>query len=405
MADERRCLTTDRQVQKAPAGTHTVSGAKGLLLNVTKNGARSWVLRIQRDGRRHDLGLGSYPEVTLAAARDKALDRRRAILVDGAAPLAHRQARKVLTFKAAAEALIESKRPGWRNAKHAAQWGATLATYAYPMIGARDVRAVDTADVIAVLTPIWTTKVETASRLRQRIEAVLDYASALGIRSGDNPGRWRGHLDHLLAAPTKVRQVEHHAALPWAEAPAFMAELATRPGIAAKALMFAILTAARSGEVRGATWAEIDVSAQVWTVPASRMKANREHRVPLTKAALAILGEPGAPDALIFPPPRNPSRPLTDPTLTKVLERMGRADLTAHGFRSTFRDWSAETTAHPREVIEHALAHRLKDKAEAAYARGDLFTKRRKLMEDWASYLAHPRGEVVPMPERAGAVA
>jgi integrase len=386
-------LSTDRQIKTAAAGRHTVAGVKGLLLEVTPRGSRSWVLRVQRNGKRHDLGLGPYPEITLAAARDKALERRRAILA-GAAPLAHRQAPKALTFQTAAEALIESKRPGWRNAKHAAQWGATLATYANPLIGARDVRAVDTADVVAVLTPIWTAKTETASRLRQRIEAVLDYASALGIRSGDNPARWRGHLDHLLAAPTKVRAVEHHSALPWAEAPAFVAELATRPGIAAKALLFAILTAARSGEVRGATWAEIDVAGATWTVPAGRIKAGREHRVPLPAAALELLGEPGPASALLFPPPRNPSRPLTDPTLTKVLERMGRGDLTAHGFRSTFRDWAGETTAHPREVIEAALAHRLKDKAEAAYARGDLFQKRRRLMEDWAAFLARPAAEV-----------
>jgi integrase len=259
------------------------------------------------------------------------------------------------------------------------------------------VKAVDTAAVLDVLRPIWAVKPETASRVRQRVEAVLDYAAATGAREGDNPARWRGHLDHLLAKPSKIKMVQHHAALDWREGPAFfMADLTRREGVAARALAFAVLMAARSGEVRGMTWREVDLDAAVWTVPAERMKAGREHRVPLAAAVLALLGEPGGPDDLVFPSPQRRGAPLSDMTLTAVLlRRMGRGELTAHGFRSTFRDWAGEATTHPREVIEAALAHRLRDKAEAAYARGDLFAKRRRLMEDWAAFLTRPGSTVV----------
>ena len=320
-------------------------------------------------------------------------------------PLAERGRARALTFKAAAEALIESKRPGWRNAKHAWQWANTLETLAYPRLGALDVKDVETADVVAVLRPVWTARTETASRLRQRIEAVLDYAGAMGARAGDNPARWRGHLDHLLPKPSTVKRVDHHPALDWREAPGFMADLAERAGLGAKALAFAILTAARSGEARGMTWAEIDDIDGIWTVPAQRIKAGKEHRVPLTAAARALLGQRGKPDALVFASPNDPAKPLSDMTLMAALRRMGRGDLTAHGFRSTFRDWAGETTAHPREVIEAALAHRLRDKAEAAYARGDLFAKRRRLMEDWAAFLARPTGDVIAMSGAHGAQA
>lgn len=401
MADEKRGLSTDRQVKTAPAGRHTVAGVKGLMLEVSDKGSRSWLLRVQRDKKRHDLGLGPYPEVTLAAAREKALARRRAIIIEGEAPLAHRHAPKVMTFKAAAEALIESKKAGWRNKKHRKQWPSTLTAYAYPTLGGRDVKGIEVGDVLDVLRPIWTEKTETASRLRQRIEAVLDYATATKARSGDNPARWKGNLDCLLAAPAKVKPVKHHAALDWREAPAFMADLVKREGTAAKALAFTIHAAARSGEVRGMTWGEIDDAADVWTVPAGRIKASKEHRVPLTAAAKALLGERGKPDALVFPAPSDAEKPLSDMTLAAVLKRMERSDVTVHGFRSTFRDWAGETTAHPREVIEAALAHQLKDKAEAAYARGDLFVKRRKLMEDWAAFLARPAAAVTPLAPRA----
>jgi integrase len=344
------------------------------------------VIRYQMSGRRRDMGLGRFPEITLARARERALEARRQI-AEGSDPLAIGARAKALTFQAAAEALIESKTPGWRNAKHAAQWGSTLAAYVYPSLGSLDVKRIEVGDVLHALRPIWSAKPETASRVRQRIEAVLHYAAAIGARAGDNPARWRGHLDHLLPKPSKVRAVQHHAALDWREAPAFMADLISRPGTAASALAFAILTAARSGEVRGMTWAEVDLEGAIWTVPASRIKAGREHRVALGSAALALLGELGPASSYVFPGQTGASRPLSDMSLTSVLRRMGRGDLTAHGFRSTFRDWAGETTAHPREVIEAALAHRLKDKAEAAYARGDLFVKRRRLMEDWAAYL------------------
>lgn len=376
-----------RKVQTAPPGRHM--DGRGLMLVVKESGARSWVLRYQLNGRRRDMGLGPYPEVTLAAARQKALDARRQ-LVDGIDPLTARSARPA-TFRESAADLIESKRAGWRNAKHAAQWSATLEAYAFPALGSRDVKAIETSDVLAVLRPIWTEKPETASRLRQRVEAVLDFASAQGLRTGLNPARWRGHLQNLLPKPSQVRRVEHHAALDWRHLPGFMAELAAREGVSAWALTFLILTAARSGEVRGMRWAEIDLAAGVWTIPAARMKAAKEHRVPLTAAATGLLGVEGAPDALVFPSPFDPRKTMSDMTLTAVLKKMGRSNITAHGFRSTFRDWAGETTAFPREVIEAALAHRLKDKAEAAYARGDLFNKRRELMEAWAAYTTSTR--------------
>src|SRR4051794_4485385 len=387
---------TDRTVRTALPGRHGDDAVRGLMLVVQPGGSRSWMLRYQLNGRRRDMGLGPYPEITLARARERAMEARR-LVKEGRDPLAERSRGMALTFKAAAVALIESKRPGWRNAKHAAQWGSTLETYAYPVLGRLDVKGVDTQAVLEVLRPIWTTKPETASRVRQRIEAVLDYAAAVGARTGENPARWRGHLDNLLAKPSKVKRVEHHAALDWREAPAFIAELTRREGIAAKALAFAILTAARSGEVRGMTWREVDREAAVWTVPASRIKAGKEHRVPLAAAALALLVEPGAPETLVFPSPMREGVLLSDMTLTAVLRRMGRGELTAHGFRSTFRDWAGETTAHAREVIEAALAHRLQDKAEAASARGDLFAKRRRLMEDWATFLARPETAVVEL--------
>lgn len=238
--------------------------------------------------------------------------------------------------------------------------------------------------MIAALTPIWSVKPETANRVRQQIEAVLDYSSALGIRTGDNPARWRGHLDHLLPKPKKVRAVKHHPALPHAEISDIMAQLETREGVAARALGFTILTAARSGETRGATWAEIDLDAKVWTIPASRMKAGKEHRVPLSKAALALLGGKRDGDKLVFESEAKPGKPISDMSMTAILRRMEREEITVHGFRSTFRDWAGETTGFPREVIEAALAHGIKDKAEAAYARSDLFDKRRELMAAWS---------------------
>jgi integrase len=371
-----------RKVETAPAGRYT--DGRGLMLVVKPSGTRSWVLRYQLNGRRRDMGLGPYPEVTLSAAREKALLARRQI-VEGVDPL-NAPTPRSMSFREAAADLIASKNPGWRNAKHAAQWTSTLRTYADPMLGCLDVKAIDTRHVLSVLRPVWISKPETASRLRQRIEAVLDYAAAQGLRDGQNPSRWRGHLQNLLPRPSAVRRVQHHPALDWRDMPAFMTNLGQRDGISARALEFVVLTAARSGEVRGMRWVEVDLRSHRWTVPPGRMKAGKEHRVPLTARAMEILGEPGETHALVFPTPAGPDRPLSDMALTAVLRRMRRADITVHGFRSTFRDWAGEMTSFPREVIEAALAHRLKDKAEAAYARGDLFVKRRKLMEAWERF-------------------
>lgn len=371
-----------RKAETAKPGRH--GDGRGLFLYVKPSGSRSWVLRYQVQGRRRDLGLGSYPDVSLAMARERASEARR-LIANGEDPIAKRQQAKPKTFKDAALELIESKRPGWKNAKHAAQWTSTLETYVFPKIGPVQVAKIETADVIGTLTPIWSEKPETANRVRQRIEAVLDYASALGIRTGDNPARWRGHLDHLLPKPTKVRAVKHHAALPHADIATFLADLDTRKGVSTRALAFTILTAARSGETRGMTWGEVDLEQRVWTIPAERMKAGKEHRVPLADAAIAYLGPRRANDTLVFESEAKPGRPISDMSMTAVLRRMGRDGITVHGFRSTFRDWAGETTGFPREVIEAALAHGIKDRAEAAYARSDLFDKRRDLMVAWAS--------------------
>lgn len=382
-----------RKVETAAPGRH--GDGRGLFLFVKPSGARSWVLRYQVQGRRRDLGLGAYPDVSLAMARDRAAEARR-LIAEGGDPIAKKRQAKPKTFRDAALELIESRRSGWKNAKHAAQWTSTLEAYVFPKIGAVQVAKIETADVIATLTPIWAKKPETANRVRQRIEAVIDYTSALGIRSGDNPARWRGHLDHLLPKPTKVRAVKHHPALPHAEIADFMRELSERNGVAARALAFTILTAARSGETRGMIWGEVDLKAKVWTIPAQRMKTAKEHRVPLSNAAIALLGQrgEGVPDeALILGSEAKPGKLISDMSMTAVLRRMERLDITVHGFRSTFRDWAGETTGFPREVIEAALAHGIKNKAEAAYARSDLFDKRRRLMEAWAQVAAAQEGE------------
>jgi integrase len=378
---------------KAP-GTHAVGGVAGLILQITPSGARSWILRVLVGDKRREVGLGAFPDVTLARAREKARETRAAI-EDGRDPVAERAAaRSALiaaravekTFDEAARKFIESKSSEWSNPKHAAQWSATLSTYASPVIGSLQVRDVTLGHITKILEPIWATKTETASRVRGRIECVLDWATVHGYRDGENPARWKGHLDKILPKPSKVSKVEHHAALPHGEVAAFIAELHKRGGMAARALEVLILTACRSGEVRGARWAEIDLDNKLWVIPEARMKAGKEHRIPLSDRVVEIIKAlPRLVDNdLVFPAPRKGV--LSDMTLGAVLKRMGRPDLTAHGFRSTFRDWAGETTAYPREVIEHALAHQLKDKAEAAYARGTLFEKRRSLMDDWAKH-------------------
>jgi integrase len=381
MARARERLTARAVETKKVPGLYL--DGQGLHLRVTKAGTRSWIYRYRIAGKAHDLGLGPYPLVTLAEARERATAQRK-LRLDGHDPIATRQAAraKAVSFRECAERYIAAHQAGWKNPKHRAQWPSTLETYVYPVFGELPVAAIDTGLVARAIEPIWNTKPETAGRVRGRIESVLDWAKARGYRDGENPARWKGHLDNLLPARSKVRRVEHHAALPYPEIAGFMAELRRQDGTAARALEFLILTAARTGEVIGARWSEIDIPQRLWTVPASRMKAGREHRVPLSDRAVEILGQPGEPDARVFP--------LSNMALLMLLRRMGRGKLTAHGFRSTFRDWAAERTSFPAEVAEMALAHTVADKVEAAYRRGDLFQKRRGLAEAWARFCSMP---------------
>lgn len=367
----------------------------GLWLQVSPSGSKSWIFRFTLSKKQREMGLGAVHTVTLPEARARAKEYR-LILLEGKDPLDTRKASKLvealerakmMTFDQCAAAYIAAHRSGWKNAKHASQWENTLETYASPIIGKMPVALVDTALVVKVLSPIWQTKTETATRLRGRIESILDWATVSKYRQGDNPARWRGHLDNLLADPSRSKRTAHHPALPWQEVGAFMAALRGQDGIAAKAVEFAILTACRSGEIRLATWAEFDLDAALWVIPAERMKAKREHRVPLSAAALALLETMPRMGDLVFPGAK-PGKPLSDMSLTAVLRRMKRSDITVHGFRSSFRDWCAESVANsfPREVCEHALAHSLPDKVEAAYRRGDLIEKRIMLMQAWADY-------------------
>ena len=386
----------------------------GLFLQVSAGGAKSWVFRFKVDGKLREMGLGPTHTISLAEAREKALGCRKARL-DGRDPIDERKASrlaakldaaKAMTFRACAERYIAAHKAGWRNPKHAAQWPATLGTYVYPVMGALPVQAVDVGLVLKAIESIWTTKPETAGRVRGRIESVLDWAAARGYRQGENPARWRGHLENLLPQKAKVRRVEHHAALPYVEIAGFMAALRQQEGIAARALEFAILTAARTGEVIGARWEEISLAEKLWTVPGERMKAGKEHRVPLSAPALAILDDLAKvrEGEFVFPGGRR-GRPISNMAMLMTLRRMKRDDLTAHGFRSSFRDWAAERTTFPAEVAEMALAHTVSDKVEAAYRRGDLFQKRRQLAEAWAKFCSMPpaAGRVVPLRQPASA--
>ena len=345
------------------------------------------------------MGLGAAHTVSLAEARAKGLECRK-LLLDGIDPIEQRNglraqtaidAAKSLTFDQCAAACIEAHRAGWRSAKHVAQWTNTLATYAGPVFGNIPVQSVDLALVLKAIEPIWRDRPETGSRLRGRIEAVLDWARVRGYRSGDNPARWRGHLDSLLPARARTRVVRHHVALPYGEIGAFMAQLREQEGIAALALEFTILTAARTGEVVGARAGEITVGGMLWTVPAERMKAGKEHRCPLSPRAVKIISalQTVATSEFVFPG-RRPDKPMSGMTMLALLKRMGRTDLTVHGFRSTFRDWCAEQTNYPREVAEAALAHNIGDTTEAAYFRADFLAKRRQLMTDWARFCQQP---------------
>lgn len=388
-------------------GLHAVGGVDGLYLQVASPDSRSWILRLTVAGKRRDMGLGSFPEVSLADAREEAR-KARLKARQGIDPIHERkqlksalaaELAKAFTFEQAATAYIAAHESGWKNSKHAAQWRTTLEQYAYPKIGKLQVKDVTQTHILSILEPIWTTKTETASRLRGRLENILDWATVRGYRTGPNPAAWKGHLDTLLPAPSKVAKVAHHAALPYDQISPFIKELQAVEGMGARALEFAILTATRSGEVRGATWSEMDLKKALWVIPAARMKAGKEHYVPLSPTAVRLLEAiPRTDSPYVFPGSKQNTQ-MSDMTMTAALRRMGRGDLTAHGFRSTFRDWAAERTNYPREVCEHALAHQLKDKAEAAYQRGTLFEKRRNLMNDWAKFCESPaaKGEVIPI--------
>ncbi len=373
-------------------GRHADGG--GLYLSISPNGGRRWVFLYRWHGKPTEIGFGSARDVTLARARELA-SQARAKLAESINPKDARRPRGGATFRECADRMIEAMRPSWRNAKHAAQWEMTLRDYAAPL-HRLPADKITTDDVLSVLKPLWNDKPETASRLRGRIERVLDGAKAQGLRSGENPARWRGHLDQLL--PKRQRLTRgHHAAMAHTDVPAFMADLQSRQSTAGSALEFAILTAARSGEVLGARWPEFDLERAVWTVPAERMKAGREHRVPLSRRALKIvkaMHETRNGD-FVFPG-QKPGNPLSVMALEMVLRRMKIKNVTVHGFRSAFRDWAAECTTFANEVCEAALAHVIENKAEAAYRRGDLFDKRRKLMEAWAVYCTTTKaGKVV----------
>ncbi len=374
----------------------------GLWLQVSPSGSKSWIFRFTFSKKQREMGLGAVHTVTLPEARAKAKEYRLTLL-EGKDPLETLKASKLvealerakmMTFDQCAKAYIAAHRRGWKNAKHASQWENTLETYASPIIGKMPVALVETSLVVKVLSQqgkdklsLWDSKTETATRLRGRIESILDWATVSKYRQGDNPARWRGHLDNLLADPSRSKRTVHHPALPWQEIGAFMAALRKQEGIAAKAVELAILTVCRSGEIRLATWTEFDLDAALWVIPAERMKAKREHRVPLSAAALALLESMPRMGDLVFPGAK-PGKPLSDMSLTAVLRRMKRGDITVHGFRSSFRDWCAESVANsfPREVCEHALAYSLPDKVEAAYRRGDLIEKRTMLMQAWTDY-------------------
>ena len=386
---------TARKVETAKPGKYSDGG--NLYLIVSETGARKWVLRFTWRGRAKEMGLGSAASVPLADAREKAASARRKI-AQGLNPIDERKRDGgIPTFGEMADDVREALSAGFRNEKHKAQWKSTLETYAAPL-RAKPVDTIATDDVLAVLKPIWTTKAETASRVRGRIEKVLDAAKAKGFRDGENPARWRGHLDHLLPRPSKLAR-GHHAAMPYEEVAAFVAKLREREATSALALELCILTAARSGEILGMRWSEIDLDKKIWTVPADRMKAGREHRVPLSPRAVAILRqlEKLKTGEFVFPGQAR-NKPLSNMAMEMVLRRMKIEDATVHGFRSSFRDWAGNVSSFPREVIETALAHVIGDKAEQAYRRSDALEKRRKLMEAWAAY-CEPKtmGDVVTL--------
>jgi integrase len=399
------------KVKNAKPGLHADGGCLYLQVTASKDGKRfnrSWIFRYRVNGRLRDMGLGSVDILSLAEARERAREQRKQRL-DGIDPIDARRAlvtpaANLVTFDQAAAEVIKANEDTW-SAIHAGQWRDTVKTLASPFIGNKPVRDINTADVTKILDTIWKEKPETANRLRGRIEAVLNWAKARGLRDGENPARWRGHLDHIYSSVAKAKEAKrsrngsgaHHAALPYEAIGPFMAALRAQKGAGARALEFAILTAARAGEVLGARWCEFDMVAKTWTIPKERTKARKEHRVPLSDRALAIVKAASRDGGeYIF---GDGERQLPRITFARVLARLGHGDITPHGFRSSFRDWAAEKTNFPREIAEAALAHALKDKTEAAYQRGDLLEKRRKLMDAWAQYATRPQatGKILAM--------
>lgn len=388
---------TDRQCEQRRDKRGRLADGGGLYLSHSASGAKSWVFVWQRGGRFREMGLGSYPTVTLKRARELAQGVRQ-ILADGGDPIAARKedAAKAVTFGEMADTFLDAMESGWDNPKHRAQWRMTLGDAYCKTLRSRAIAEITTEDVLQVLRPIWSKKPETASRIRGRIERVLDHAKAKGMRGGENPARWRGHLDHILP-PRKKLSRGHHAAMPYPEVPGFMRELQNAPGLASAALEFTILTACRTSEALGARWREFDLKIGVWTIPAERMKARRPHRVPLPVRAAEILRsikDLEIDGDWVFPSTVKTqggiSKPLSNMAMAAVLKRMELGKITVHGFRSAFRDWAAEETDFPREVAEAALAHTVGDATERAYRRGDALEKRRALMSAWSQYLAAP---------------
>jgi len=387
-------ILSAKQVEKETRPGYYFDGA-GLYLQIAKGGSKSWILRYALNGKAREMGLGSLVTFSLADARMRATEQRQ-LIADGIDPIEAKHAKQLesrlakantITFDKAAASFIEANEAGWRSDKHGEQWRNTLATYASPVIGSLPVSAITTPLILQILQPIWATKTETATRVRGRIEKVLDWAKVQGYRTGDNPAAWKGHLSEALPKPSKVANSVHHAALPWTEIGGFMKALRAMPGTASLATQLIILTATRTSEAIEAKWSEFDVDAAVWVIPRERMKGFREHRVPLSPQAIAVLNQvkwENHGSEYVFPNAKQ-EKPISNMACLAVLKRMGRSDLTVHGFRSTFRDWSAESTAYPRDVCEMALAHAIEDKSEAAYRRGDLLEKRAHLMADWGN--------------------
>lgn len=382
-------------------GMHAVGGVPGLYLQVLPTGGQTWILRFSFGGKKREMGLGGFPEVQLTVARERARDAREKVRnsIDPIKEARECKAKaksiaNAITFEQCAFNYIELHKSGWRNEKHAAQWPSSLKKYAFPTIGSMPVQDVNLNHILQILEPIWIKKTESASRLRGRIERILNWAKGRGYRSGENPAVWKGNLEAQLPDPNKIAIVKHYPAVPINEIADFMMQLQSSAGIGAKALEFTILTAARSGEVRGATWSEIDLETCMWVIPANRMKANREHRVPLSKAAIKLLLALPRFEGIdfLFPSPR--CGKLSDMSLTAYMRRNNRTEV-VHGFRSTFRDWAAECTTHPFEMGEMALAHRISNVSERSYRRGDLVERRRIMMEDWANFIATPFSGVV----------